>query len=216
MCFWIYANLICDHSFSTQFFLMYVAGALFCLLHILFLCVCLFKFLSAPQGMWDVSFTQEKWNPQPLWCRHWVLTTGQPGKSKNVHILANTHFLPFLIKVIFKGVRCYPIIVLICIFLMMSNAEHLSMYLLTTCMSSLEKCLFSSAHFLIRFFCFCFLKIFPFKLCEFFSLCSMLCGSLDGKRVWGRVDTYICMAESFCRPPETVTLFVNWLHLNTE
>ena len=82
----------------------------------------LFKFLSAPQGMWDLSFTQERWNPQPLWCRHWVLTTGPPGKPKNVHILANTHFLPFLIKVILTGVRCYPIMVLICISLMMS--EH--------------------------------------------------------------------------------------------
>ena len=121
MCFWIYANLIRDHSFSTQFLLMYVAGALFCLLHILFF-FCLFKFLSAPQGMWDLSFTQERWNPQPLWCRHWVLTTGPPGKSKNVHILANTHFLPFLIKVILTGVRCYSIMVLICISLMMS--EH--------------------------------------------------------------------------------------------
>ena len=96
---------------------------------------------------------------------------------------------------------------------MMSDAEHLSMYLLTTCMSSSEECLFS---LLIRFFWFCFLKIFPVKLCEFFLLCSMLCGSLDGKRAWGRVDTCICMAESFCCPPETVTLFVNWLHPNTE
>ena len=26
----------------------------------------------------------------------------------------------------------------------------------------------------------------------------MLCGSLDGRGVWGRMDTYICMAESLC------------------
>ena len=25
----------------------------------------------------------------------------------------------------------------------------------------------------------------------------MVCGSLDGKGVWGRMDTYLCMAESF-------------------
>ena len=26
----------------------------------------------------------------------------------------------------------------------------------------------------------------------------MLCGSLDGRGVWGKMDTYICMAESLC------------------
>ena len=35
--------------------------------------------------------------------------------------------------------------------------------------------------------------------------CSMLCGSLDGRGVWGRMDTYRCMAESLCCPPETIT-----------
>ena len=28
------------------------------------------------------------------------------------------------------------------------------------------------------------------------ELCSMLCGSLDGRKVWERKDTYTCMAES--------------------
>ena len=30
------------------------------------------------------------------------------------------------------------------------------------------------------------------------ELCSMLCGSLDGRGVWGRIDTCISMAESLC------------------
>ena len=34
---------------------------------------------------------------------------------------------------------------------------------------------------------------------------SMLCGSLDGKAVWGRMDTCICLAESHYCPPETIT-----------
>ena len=37
------------------------------------------------------------------------------------------------------------------------------------------------------------------------ELCSMLWGSLDGRGVWGRVDTGICMAVSLRCPPETVT-----------
>ena len=37
------------------------------------------------------------------------------------------------------------------------------------------------------------------------ELCSMLCGSLDGRGVWERMDTCICMAESLCCSPETIT-----------
>ena len=37
------------------------------------------------------------------------------------------------------------------------------------------------------------------------ELCAMLCGSLDGRGVWGRVDTCICMAEALRYSPETTT-----------
>ena len=38
----------------------------------------------------------------------------------------------------------------------------------------------------------------------------MLCGSLDGRGVWGRMDTCICMAESLCSSPEiTTTLLIS-------
>ena len=40
----------------------------------------------------------------------------------------------------------------------------------------------------------------------------MLCGNLDGRGVWGKMDTCVCMAEFLCRSPEiTTALVINWL-----
>ena len=36
------------------------------------------------------------------------------------------------------------------------------------------------------------------------ELCSMLCSSLEGRGVWGRMDTCLCVAESLCHPPEII------------
>lgn len=50
--------------------------------------------------------------------------------------------LVFLMTVILTGMRCYPTAVLICTSMMISDTEHLYMYLLATCEPSVEKCLF--------------------------------------------------------------------------
>ena len=43
---------------------------------------------------------------------------------------------------------------------------------------------------------------------EQWELCSTLCRSLDGRAVWERMDTCVCMAESLCCPSETITILL--------
>ena len=43
------------------------------------------------------------------------------------------------------------------------------------------------------------------------ELCSLFCNNLNGKRIWKRTDTCICITESLCCTAETnMTLLINY------
>ena len=94
----------------------------------------------------------------PQWLHQFAFPPIANRVPFSLHPHPSLLFVFFLMILSLKSVRCHLTVVYVCISLMISDTEHLFMCLLSICISSLEKYLVISAHFLISLFDFLMLN----------------------------------------------------------